>query len=121
MSHTGEDRDSELGCRQLEFTGEVVGLVPLPVRRLRRFYLLTRDDREERFDSQEHAIERLVTRGLGGRQVITVFALNRQPMCPSPSWCRAPLNRSSTSPAGDRHSHGHADGEPFPGVLRTVS
>jgi hypothetical protein len=67
---------------QLEFTGKVTGLVHDRFGDFAGFCLLTGDGREERFDSREHAVERLVTRAWAERQVITVAVLDQQPHVP---------------------------------------
>ena len=64
---------------RLEFTGKVVGLIHDRFGDFEGFLLLTEQGREHRFESHEHAIERLARGAWTERAVITVFAEQHHP------------------------------------------
>jgi hypothetical protein len=67
---------------RLEFTGKVVGLIHDRFGDFEGFLLLTEDGEERRFESLEHAVERLVQSAWAERTVITVFVERHRPHTP---------------------------------------
>jgi hypothetical protein len=67
----------------LESTGKVIGLIHDRFGDFDGFLLLTKHGHEERFESREHEIERLVTRAWAERTVISVFADHHNPHVPT--------------------------------------